>query len=168
MYDRLARRPRFLRHAVNQPDLPAFRQTLFIATPAARVWNALITPAEVARYHLCPLQRLDLRPGGEIIYGVGDQRFIFGTVTNVVPERQLTHTFRFDAATHDGTHADAESRVSYTIVPMGAMCQLTLTHDQFGSDDQTYANITGGWPSILSGLKTWVETGKTLPWPTVT
>jgi hypothetical protein len=40
---------------------------------------------------------------------------------------------------------------------------LTVTHDQLreGANDQLY----GGWPMILSGLKTWLETGELLTTP---
>jgi uncharacterized protein YndB with AHSA1/START domain len=145
---------------------PVYQQTVFIAAPALRAWAALIAPSDVAQYHLCPLETIELRPGGRIVYGSGGQPFITGVITEVVPERRLTHTFRFTADTHPNVEQDAESRVTYALVPMGEMCQLTLTHDGFGSDDRTLANVTGGWPTILSGLKTLLETGKPLPWPT--
>jgi hypothetical protein len=40
---------------------------------------------------------------------------------------------------------------------------LTVTHDQLreGANDELY----GGWPMILSGLKTWLETGELLTTP---
>ena len=42
-------------------------------------------------------------------------------------------------------------------------CRLTVTHDQLreGANDELY----GGWPMILSGLKTWIETGEVLTTP---
>ena len=42
-------------------------------------------------------------------------------------------------------------------------CHLTLTHHQIrdGANSQIY----GGWPMILSGLKTWLETGAELTTP---
>jgi hypothetical protein len=42
-------------------------------------------------------------------------------------------------------------------------CHLTLTHDQMR--DGANAQIYGGWPMILSGLKTWLETGEALTTP---
>jgi hypothetical protein len=56
--------------------------------------------------------------------------------------------------------------VTYDIEPGGdAMCVLYLTHSGFQSKNQTFTDITGGWPVILSSLKTLLETGKPLPWP---
>jgi hypothetical protein len=59
--------------------------------------------------------------------------------------------------------ADGTSRVTWEIEPVGDSCRLTVTHDQLGDDasDQLY----GGWPMVLSGLKTWLETGETLTTP---
>jgi DNA-binding transcriptional ArsR family regulator len=46
---------------------------------------------------------------------------------------------------------------------LGDSCHLTVTHDQLreGANDQLF----GGWPMILSGLKTWLETGQLLTTP---
>ena len=59
--------------------------------------------------------------------------------------------------------AEGTSRVTWEIEPVGDSCRLTVTHDQLREDanDQLY----GGWPMILSGLKTWLETGQTLTTP---
>jgi hypothetical protein len=53
--------------------------------------------------------------------------------------------------------------VTWEIEPVGDSCRLLVTHDQLreGANDQLY----GGWPMILSGLKTWLETGELLTTP---
>ena len=58
-----------------------------------------------------------------------------------------------EAVRNEGT-----SRVTWEIEPIGDSCRLTVTHDQLrdGANDQLY----GGWPMILSGLKTWLENGR--------
>jgi len=134
-----------------------FQQKVMINAPASRIWRAITTPAEVAAYYLCPLETIELRSGGRIIYASGETRFISGTVMEVVPERRLVHTFRFDVATHKGIENDAESRVTYAIEPTETGCELALTHDDFGSDNQTHINVSGGWPMILGGLKRYLE-----------
>jgi hypothetical protein len=59
--------------------------------------------------------------------------------------------------------AEGVSRVTYEIEPVGDSCRLVLTHDQMreGATEQLY----GGWPMILSGLKTWLESGELLTTP---
>ena len=58
---------------------------------------------------------------------------------------------------------EATSRVTYEIEPVGSSCRLTVTHDQLreGANEQLY----GGWPMILSTLKTLLETGESLDTP---
>lgn len=69
----------------------------------------------------------------------------------------------FTALWGEDVKAAGTSRVTWEIKPVGDSCQLTVTHDQLpeGVNDQIY----GGWPQILSGLKTLLETGETLTTP---
>jgi hypothetical protein len=60
--------------------------------------------------------------------------------------------------------AEGTSRITWEIEPIGNdSCRLTVTHDQMreGANDEIY----GGWPMILSGLKTLLETGEHLTTP---
>jgi hypothetical protein len=58
---------------------------------------------------------------------------------------------------------EGTSRVTWEIVPIGDSCLLKVTADQLreGANPQLY----GGWPMILSGLKTLLETGELLTTP---
>jgi hypothetical protein len=58
---------------------------------------------------------------------------------------------------------EGSSRITWEIEPVGDSCRLTVTHDELreGANDQLY----GGWPMILSGLKTYLETGELLTTP---
>src|SRR5215207_8430845 len=59
--------------------------------------------------------------------------------------------------------SEGSSRITWEIEPIGDSCRLTVTHDQLreGANEELY----GGWPMILSGLKTWLETGELLTTP---
>jgi hypothetical protein len=58
---------------------------------------------------------------------------------------------------------EGPSRITWEIEPVGTSCRLTVTHDELreGAHDELY----GGWPMILSGLKTLLETGEHLDTP---
>ncbi len=58
---------------------------------------------------------------------------------------------------------EGTSRVTWEIEPVGTSCRLTVTHDQLreGANDELY----GGWPMILSALKTLLERGEALDTP---
>ena len=63
----------------------------------------------------------------------------------------------------DDVERQSASRVTWEIEPIGDSCRVTVTHDQMreGANNQIY----GGWPMILSGLKTFLETGESLDTP---
>jgi hypothetical protein len=53
--------------------------------------------------------------------------------------------------------------VTWEIEPVGTSCRLRVTHDQLSDDANS--ELFGGWPMILSGLKTLLETGEDLDTP---
>ena len=59
--------------------------------------------------------------------------------------------------------AEGESRITWEIEAVGDSCRLTVVHDQLREDANS--QLYGGWPMILSGLKTWLESGKQLTTP---
>ena len=82
---------------------------------------------------------------------------------NLVVERpnRLVQTMR--ALWGPDAERAGTSRVTWEIEPVGDSCRLTVMHDQLPPDAP--AELYGGWPMILSGLKTWLETGQTLTTP---
>ena len=84
-----------------------------------------------------------------------------GDVLEVDPPRRLVQTMR--ALWGDDVKAEGTSRVTWEIEPIEDSCRVTVIHDQLreGANDQLY----GGWPMILSGLKTLLETGEELTTP---
>src|SRR5262249_25271894 len=77
------------------------------------------------------------------------------------PPRRLVQSF--NAVWSEAAKAAGTSRVTWEIEPVKDSCRLTVTHDELpeGVNDQVY----GGWPMILSGLKTLLETGEKLTTP---
>jgi uncharacterized protein YndB with AHSA1/START domain len=84
-----------------------------------------------------------------------------GNNLEVDPPRRLVQSFT--ALWSDDVKAAGTSRVTWEIEPVGDSCRLTVIHDQLPPDAP--AELYGGWPMILSGLKTWLETGQTLTTP---
>ena len=93
-------------------------------------------------------------PNGEYLLGEGEN-------LEVDPPRKLVQNMV--AMFSDEATAEGTTRITWEIEPIGDSCRLTLTHDQMreGACDQLY----GGWPMVLSGLKTWLETGEKLTTP---
>src|SRR5690606_18510769 len=84
-----------------------------------------------------------------------------GENLEVDPPRRLVQSFR--ALWGEDVIAAGTSRVTWEIEPVADSCRLTVTHDQLaeGASDQLF----GGWPMVLSGMKTLIETGETLTTP---
>ncbi len=149
-----------------------FKMSIYIQTSAAKVWNALISPKMVKRYYHMPLLTLDLKKGGDAVYGYktpeGTQPLQEGKVLEVVQNEKLALSFLFTFQ-KDRPNFKPElftSRVTYELNAYGdKLCQLTLIHDDFQPTDSTFLVVSEGWPVILSKLKTLLETGKPLLWP---
>ena len=84
-----------------------------------------------------------------------------GENLEVDPPRRLVQSF--NALWSDEVKAEGTSRVTWEIEQVEDSCQLTVTHDQLPEDANP--ELYGGWPMILSGLKTLLETGEELTTP---
>ncbi len=79
----------------------------------------------------------------------------------VDPPRKLVQTMT--ALWSDEVKAEGVSTVTWEIEPVGDSCQLTVTHSDLR--EGAHGELYGGWPMILSGLKTLLETGELLTTP---
>ena len=136
---------------------------IYIRTTPERLWDAITDPASRAKYHFGSVVTTDWTPGSRytLEHPGADGPLAEGENVVVDPPRRLVqsmHTLWSDEAASAGT-----SRVTWEIEPVGDSCRLTVTHDELRDDAPP--ELYGGWPMILSGLKTWLETGLTLTTP---
>ena len=136
---------------------------IYIQTSPERLWEAITDPEVRARYQFGARIESDWAPGSDytVEHAGAPGGLIEGENLQVDPPRRLVQSFR--AVWDDDVAAEGTSRVTWEIEPVGDSCRLTVTHDQLrdGADEHLY----GGWPMILSGLKTWLETGTELTTP---
>jgi uncharacterized protein YndB with AHSA1/START domain len=136
---------------------------IYIKTTPERLWQAITDPEMRAKYNFGARQESDFTPGSRYEMAHPGAGALLGEGENVEVEapRRLVQTFT--ALWSDEVKAEGETRVTWEIEPVGDSCRLTVTHDQMreGANDQIY----GGWPMILSGLKTLLETGELLTTP---
>jgi len=134
---------------------------IYIKTTPQRLWQA-ITDTEMRRkYTFGAVVTSDWTPASRY-QGVGGGTPIFeGENLEIDPPRRLVQSFR--ALWGEDVKSEGTSRVTWEIVPIGDSCLLKVTHDQLreGANNQLY----GGWPMILSGIKTLLETGELLTTP---
>jgi uncharacterized protein YndB with AHSA1/START domain len=136
---------------------------IYIKTTPERLWSAIVDPGQRARYQFGVGVASDWAPGSAYRATARDGALaIFdGENLEVDPPRRLVQTFH--ALWGDDVRAEGTSRVTWEIERIADSCRLTVIHDQLpdGANEQLY----GGWPMILSGLKTWLETGELLTTP---
>ena len=135
---------------------------VFIKTTPERLWEAITDPQQRAKYSFGVETNSEWTPGSEYrasVPGVFD--IAAGENLEVDPPRRLVQSFT--ALWSDEVRALGPSRVTWEIEQVQDSCRLTVVHDQLpeGANPELY----GGWPMILSGLKTLLETGETLTTP---
>jgi uncharacterized protein YndB with AHSA1/START domain/DNA-binding transcriptional ArsR family regulator len=134
---------------------------IYIKTTPERLWKALTDTEMRRKYTFGAVVTSDWTPGSRY-EGVGmGTPILEGENLEVDPPRRLVQSFR--ALWDEDVRSEGTSRVTYEIEPIGDSCRLTVTHDQLreGANNQLF----GGWPMVLSGLKTLLETGEQLTTP---
>jgi DNA-binding transcriptional ArsR family regulator len=138
---------------------------IYIRTTPGRLWEAITDRETRGKFQFGIAIDSDWKVGSPIALShpsapgmLGD-----GEVVEIDPPNKLVHTMR--ALWGDEVEAEGTSRVTWEInqVDDSDSCCLVVTHDQMreGANPQIY----GGWPMILSGLKTYLETGDVLTTP---
>jgi uncharacterized protein YndB with AHSA1/START domain/DNA-binding transcriptional ArsR family regulator len=140
---------------------------IYIKTTPERLWQAITDPEMRRKYTFGVDVQSDWKPGSSYQGTAGNTTIapsmpIFeGENLEVDPPRRLVQSFR--ALWSDDVKGEGTSRVTWEIEQIHDSCRLTVVHDQLreGANPELY----GGWPMILSGLKTLLETGELLTTP---
>ena len=144
------------------PDDTAAVFEIYIKTTPERLWEAITDREMRAKYSFGVGTESDWSEGSAYLSSVpGVIDIAEGENIDVDPPRRLVQTFT--ALWSDEVRDEGASRVTWEIEPVGDSCRLTVIHDQLrpGVNGEIY----GGWPMILSGLKTLLETGESLTTP---
>jgi uncharacterized protein YndB with AHSA1/START domain len=134
-------------------------RVLIKASPE-EIWEAITNPDFTQRYFYGA--RIEMTNGRRVSHGPDGSLWGDESILEEDPPRKLVHTWR---SQYDPELADEEpSRVSWEIEPKdGGVSMLTVVHDRLEGAPKTAASVSGeGWMTVLSGLKTLLETGKPL------
>ncbi len=148
------------------PDNDAILGEVLVAAPPDRVYQALTDPTQVSkwwgqegRYRLTD-HHADVRPGGAWrSVGVGADGKSFSTggeFLEVAPPRLLVYTWLAD---WDG---GTKSTVRFELVPSNQGTLVKLRHSGFAAQPATGKHYSGGWPTVLTWMKSFVEKGETI------
>jgi DNA-binding transcriptional ArsR family regulator/uncharacterized protein YndB with AHSA1/START domain len=137
---------------------------IYIRTTPARLWEAITDPSTRSKFSFGVESRSDWSVGSPVEMvspGAGDLRLGEGEILEIEPSKRLVHTMTY--LWSDDVRSEGATRVTWEIEQIEDSCSLVVTHDQLrdGANPELY----GGWPMILSGLKTWLESGQLLTTP---
>jgi uncharacterized protein YndB with AHSA1/START domain/DNA-binding transcriptional ArsR family regulator len=151
-------------------EKPSFVYTTYITTTPERLWQALTDPAFTERYWNATFET-DWSAGSTMVWHnhgvtIADPEQL---VLEADPYRRLSFTWhswtpelaeRFDWSDELQATLAAErrSKVTFEIEPEGEQVKLTVVHDGFEPGGAVQEKISGGWPRVLSDLKTLLET----------
>ena len=134
--------------------------TFIRATPDA-VWRALTESDFTTRYWYGSTIQSDWKVGSPYELRTHDGKpAIAGSVLESDPPRRLVLTY---SSPWTNTPDEPPSRVTFEIEQAGpGVAKLTLVHETEPGSSTRIAEVAAGWPYILAGLKTLLETGEPL------
>lgn len=140
---------------------PEFIYVIYIQTTPQKVWDAVQTPSLAKEFWGHRVNRSDWKVGSRWqheVYNDPSDVAVIGTVVESDPPHRLVLTW---AEPGDASDASKTSKVTFAIEDFMGGVRLTVTHTDL--TEQAYRAISGGWPAVLSSLKTLLETGAAMP-----
>ena len=136
-----------------------FVYTTYITSTPQKVWDAITNP-EFTRQYWGKVNVSDWKPGSKwkmVSIDGPDVVNIIGEVLESRPPSRLVVSW---ASPENAGNMSEHSRVTYEIEAIGPVVRLNVVHDQLRAGSEMAAGISKGWPLVLSGLKSFLETGK--------
>ena len=140
-------------------EQPDFVYVTYIQATPERIWDALTQPKFTREYWGHDLVS-DWQKGSRWAHHKPDDpngNRMEGTVVESDRPRRLVFTW---GRAESAATPDAQSLVTYELEEFPDTVRLTVTHGRFGADEKMRKGISGGWPRVLAGLKSYLETGK--------
>jgi uncharacterized protein YndB with AHSA1/START domain len=138
---------------------PEFVYTTYIETTPEKLWQALTSGDFTERYWFGHRVASDWQPGSAYRFSKAGETTIEGNVLSLDPPKRLVYSWNPLSA---DTKGERVSRVTFDLEPRGKVVKLTVTHDNLDPAGVMLRNISGGWPMVLAGLKSLLETGHPL------
>jgi len=137
----------------------SFVYVTYIRTTPERLWSALTTPEFMRQYWFGMHIDTDWKPGSPWRLAFQDGRTADdGKVVDVDPPKRLALEWRNQW--NPELTAEGYARCTMELEPVDGAVKLTVTHSIARPGSKLIAAVSGGWPKILSNLKSLLETGQ--------
>jgi uncharacterized protein YndB with AHSA1/START domain len=145
-----------------------FVYVTYIRTTPEKLWKALIDPEFMRRFWNETWQDCEWKPGATWRLMIPDGRVAdAGEVVEIEAQRRLVLRWRNEFMPE--LREEGYSRMTYEIEKKGESVKLTVIHEMERGGSKLIDAVSGGWPMILSSLKSLLETGQALEetkrWP---
>jgi uncharacterized protein YndB with AHSA1/START domain len=143
-----------------------FVYVTYIRTNPEKVWNALTDPAFTRQYWVGMHPESDWKAGSRWELHFADGRVAdSGEVVAAEPPRRLVLRWRNEFKPE--LKEEGYSLCTFEIQPVGEAVRLSVTHAIEREPSRFIDAVSGGWPMILSNLKSLLETGAVVltGWP---
>jgi len=134
-----------------------WQEIVFREQSPEQLWRAITDPGVVNKYHMAPLQKLQLREGGVIAYGQGNGVIMHGIIRRVKEHEVLAHSVQFGELSNEMTLGGME--VVYEIRQDSDSTRLKVVHSGLPGDLNEKLHLVELWSYILRRLE-WVLEGE--------
>jgi uncharacterized protein YndB with AHSA1/START domain len=146
-----------------------FVYVTYIRTTPTKLWQALRDPEFTRQYWVATWQDCGWKVGDSWKLMIPDGRVgDAGEVLEMEPEKRLVLSWRNEFIPE--LREEGFSRMTYELEPVGDTVKLTVIHEMDRPHSKLIEGVSGGWPNLLSSLKSLLETGESLAhtreWPT--
>ena len=132
-----------------------------IAAPREKVWEALTTPEFTQQYWHGTRVNSDYQEGSAIEFVKPDNQVgVRGEIIRSDYPAELCYSWSFLGS--DDTAGDAPSRVTFRLEALDVGTRLVVIHDGLEDAPKTAEMVTFGWPHVICGLKTLLETQRAI------
>ena len=135
-----------------------FVYVTYIRTTPEKLWSALTDPQFQRQYWFGMHCESGWTPGSpwQLISSSG-QVFDAGEIVESVPPRRLV--IRWQHQNKPELKAEGPSLCAMELEPAAGAVKLTITHTIEREGSKLIEAVSGGWPKVLSNLKSLLETG---------
>ena len=138
-----------------------FVYVTYIRTTPEKVWEALTTPEFTRQFWFGIAQESTFKPGAPWkLVGSEGKVYDTGEVLESDPPRRLVLKWRNEFKPE--LKEEGYTRCVMDIVLDGDTTKLTITHSIDRENAKVIEAVSGGWPKVLSGLKSFLETGRAI------